>query len=196
MWISSRAELGESKRGRMHQSSVGFVVPKFLGFPCSSYEYSITVRRALIVGHSFWPSRVIWGSGHVDSYNPPHCWWNHFFKQQNCNFWRTSGFDRWYSSVFGFCFHLFMIAYGLMIWRFHSHGATPSYHPFLDGMFSLWTIQRFWGTPMTSWKPPSLESRISRTSSQSQGGSRLHPSQERRRRGARVQGSRRRSSKK
>ena len=38
---------------------------------------------------------------------------------------------------------------------FLSHGGTPSYHPFLDGIFHEITNQLLY-TPMTSWKPPSF----------------------------------------
>ena len=31
-------------------------------------------------------------------------------------------------------------------------GVLPYHHPLIDGFSMNQTIQRFWGTPMTSWK--------------------------------------------
>ena len=53
----------------------------------------------------------------------------------------------------------------LKIMGFLSHGGTPNSHPFLDGISLAETIQRAWGTPMTSWKPPLIRKRYGLTSS-------------------------------
>ena len=56
--------------------------------------------------------------------------------------WRTLGLpfetqELWWMGLYG---------------GFHSHGGTPSSHPFLDGIFPK--PSSYWGTPLTSWKPP------------------------------------------